>query len=456
MDDEELAFVDAAVTDLAQMTAAEAVRRIESGEITSEMLVAACLERIAAREETVQAWAYLDRDFALAQARRADAFRAANGFGPPMLGVPVGIKDIIDTEDMPTENGSPVFAGRQPEADAAVVSLLKQAGAVIMGKTVTAELAASHPGKTRNPVNPEHTPGGSSSGSAAAVADGMVPLALGTQTAGSVIRPAAYCGIVGFKPSFGLISRTGILSHSPALDTVGTFSRSIEDAALLAECLTTYDPRDRDMRPRSRPRLSEIARQQPPITPLLAYVKSPVWDQADAVTGEAFAELAEALGDACDEVELPGIFAEGYAWQRKIQLADMAKGYGPLVDKAPGQVSDAVKAGVKEGRTISAVDYNVAREFQFILNGGLDEIFDRYDAILTPATTGPALKGLQSTGNPVFCALWTYLGVPAVTLPLLAVDGLPLGVQLVGRRGDDARLLRTARWLVETASQLDG
>jgi Asp-tRNA(Asn)/Glu-tRNA(Gln) amidotransferase A subunit family amidase len=450
-----LAFVDAVVTDLSQMSAVDAARRIAAGEITSEMLVAACLDRIDAREETVQAWTYLDRDFALDQARRADAFRATGGVGGPLHGVPVGVKDIVDTEDMPTENGSPVFAGRQPRADAAVVRALKDAGAVVMGKTVTAELAASHPGKTRNPINSEHTPGGSSSGSAAAVADGMVPLAIGTQTAGSVIRPAAYCGVVGFKPSFGLISRTGILSHSPALDTVGTFSRTIEDAALLAECLTAYDERDRDMRPRSRPRLGEIAGQQPPMTPILAYVKSPVWDQADAVTGEAFGELAEALGDACDEVELPGIFAEGYAWQRKIQLADAAKGYGPLVDKAPDQVSDVLKKQIEEGRTISAVDYNLAREFQFVLNGGLEEIFERYDAILTPSTAGPAPKGLQSTGSPIFCALWTYLGVPAVTLPLLTVDGLPLGVQLVGRRGDDGRLLRTARWLVETIAMSD-
>jgi Asp-tRNA(Asn)/Glu-tRNA(Gln) amidotransferase A subunit family amidase len=447
-----LAFVDAVVTDLVQMSAVDAARRIATGEITSEILVTACLDRIAEREETVQAWAYLDRDFALEQARRADALRAVGGSTGPLHGVPVGIKDIIDTEDMPTENGSPVFAGRRPSADAAVVSALRDAGAIIMGKTVTAELAASHPGKTRNPVNPEHTPGGSSSGSAAAVADGMVPLALGTQTAGSVIRPAAYCGVVGFKPSFGLISRTGILSHSPALDTVGTFSRTLKDAALLAECLTGYDARDRDMRPRSRPRLSEIAGQAPPVTPILAYVKSPVWDQADAVTGEAFAELADALGEACDEVELPGIFAEGYAWQRKIQLADAAKGYGPLVDRAPDQMSGVLREQVEKGRAITAVDYNLAREFQSILNGGLDEIFERYDAILTPAAAGPAPKGLQSTGSPIFCALWTYLGVPAVTLPLLTVDGLPLGVQLVGRRGDDGRLLRTARWLIEAVS----
>ncbi len=448
--------MDAVVNELLQLTAVDAARRIGSGEITSEMLVMACLDRIAQREEAVQAWQYLDRDYALDQARRADAARASGILLGPLHGVPVGVKDIIDTGDMPTECGSPVFSGRRPPADAAVVGALRDAGAVIMGKTVTTELAAFHPGKTRNPVDPAHTPGGSSSGSAAAVADGMIPLALGTQTAGSVIRPAAYCGTIGFKPSFGLVSRTGILSQSPALDTVGMFARTVEDAALLADCLTAYDPRDRDMQPRSRPRLREMAAQEPPVTPMLAFVRSPVWDRADAVTGEAFAELVDALGETCDEIALPDIFANGYTWQRQIQLADIAKSFGPLVDKAPDQISDVLKKGVEEGRTILATEYNLAREFRGVLNGGLDEIFERYDAILTPSTTGPAPKGLQSTGSPVFCALWTYLGVPAVTLPLLTADGLPLGVQLVAGYGDDGRLLRTARWLVEWASRVDG
>jgi Asp-tRNA(Asn)/Glu-tRNA(Gln) amidotransferase A subunit family amidase len=323
-----------------------------------------------------------------------------------------------------------------------------------MGKTVSTELAVFSPGKTRNPANPEHTPGGSSSGSAAAVADAMVPLAIGTQTAGSVIRPAAYCGVVGFKPTHGLISRSGIINQSPPLDTVGTFARTVEDAALIADCLTAYDARDRDMWPRSRPRLQDVANREPPLPPLFAFVKGPAWDRAEPVTAEAFAELTDALGEQCDEVELPDIFAKGLDWQRQIQMADLAKNYGPIVAKAPDQISDLLKEKIAEGRTILAADYNTARDFQEVLNGGLDEIFKRYDAILTPGTTATAPRGLQSTGNPIFCSLWTYLGVPAISLPLLTVDGMPLGVQLVGPRRDDGRLLRTARWLVEQVTAL--
>ena len=210
--------MDAHFTDLAWLSAADAARLIAKGEITSQMLVQACLERIGEREDTVKAWVHLDADYALAQARERDEWRTEGRSTGPLHGVPVGIKDIIDTADMPTENGTPIHAGRTPGDDAAIVGALRDAGAVIMGKTVTTELAVMTPDKTCNPHNPDHTPGGSSSGSAAAVADGMVPLAIGTQTGGSVIRPAAFCGVVGFKPTFGLISRSGVLNQSPALD----------------------------------------------------------------------------------------------------------------------------------------------------------------------------------------------------------------------------------------------
>src|SRR5919106_1593164 len=248
----------------AQLSALEAARRIREGMLTSAELVEACLERIRAVEPNVQAWVFLDETHALAQARAADEKKALGQPLGPLHGVPVGIKDIIDTTDMPTENGTVLHKGRTPRDDATVARMLRAAGAVILGKTVTTECAYFNPGKTRNPHNPEHTPGGSSSGSAAAVGAGMVPLALGSQTAGSVIRPAAFCGVYGFKPTHGLIPRTGILTLSRTLDHVGLFARSLEDIALLLEQLQGYDEGDPDTRPRARIPFREIAREEPP------------------------------------------------------------------------------------------------------------------------------------------------------------------------------------------------
>lgn len=436
------------VDELTGLTASEAVARINAGEITSVMLVQACLARIAERDEEVMAWEHLNPEYALEQARIADERRALDPATGPLHGVPVGIKDIIDTRDYPTENGTPAHAGRQPGDDAALVSALRDAGAIIIGKTVTTELAVLHPNRTRNPRNSDHTPGGSSSGSAAAVADHMVPLAVGTQTGGSVIRPASFCGVYGFKPTHGMISRTGVLMQSPPLDTIGVFGRSLEDVGLIADCLTAYDPLDSWMRPRSRTRLRETALQEPPVDPVFAFVKSPPWDEfAEDVTKEAFSELAEALGEQCDEVDLPSIFDMGLAMQKLVQTADIAKFYGPLQAKAPDAISKPLTERIENGKSITAVDYNNALDVREALNAGLDEVFERYDAIITPASAGPAPKGLKTTGNPVFNALWTYLGVPCVSLPLLEADGLPFGVQLIGSRHDDARLLRNANWL---------
>lgn len=443
---------------LSELTAADAAARIEKGEITSVMLVEACLARIAERDDMVMAWEHLDPDYALAQARAADARRATDPATGPLHGVPVGIKDIIDTSDYPTENGTPAHAGRQPGDDAVLVSALRDAGAIILGKTVTTELAVLHPNKTRHPSNPEHTPGGSSSGSAAAVADHMVPVAVGTQTGGSVIRPASFCGVYGLKPTHGLISRTGVLMQAPPLDTIGVFGRSLEDVGLIADCLTAYDPRDTWMRPRSRTRLREVALQDPPVDPVFAFVKSPPWDEfAEDVTKDAFSELAEALGEHCDEVDLPSAFDAGLAMQKIIHTADVAKFYGPILAKAPDVISKSLAERIVAGKDVSAVDYNTALDVREALYAGLEEVFERYDAILTPASPGPAPKGLETTGNPIFNALWTYLGVPCVTVPLLEADGMPFGVQLVGPRFDDARLLRNANWLTRhLAADEDG
>lgn len=442
---------------LADLDADEAVAGVASGEFSAVDLVEACLGRIAERDGDIEAWAHLDPDFALEQARERDASRATGQALGPLHGVPVGVKDIIDTRDAPTENGTVLDSGRRPSADARVVTLLKEAGAVIMGKTVTTELAVYEPGRTRNPHDRDHTPGGSSSGSAAAVSAGMVPLAVGTQTNGSVIRPAAYCGVVGLKPTHGRISRRGVLAQSRPLDTVGVMARTVKDAALIADVLAVYDDGDPDMIVRARPRLAETIAAGPPLPPAFAFVRTPVWDEADEETREAFGELAEFLGEACDEVPLPEPFDHAVGWHRTVMCADQAKSFAGYYERGRDDLSEILREMIEEGQKTSAVDYNRAVEWRDVLSSGLDKIFDRYDAIVTPAATGVAPAGLDSTGSPVFCTLWTYCGVPAVSLPLLeGSKGLPLGVQLVGRRGDDARLLRTARWLVDRIAEEAG
>ncbi len=425
-----------------------AAAALRAGKMTSEELVQSCLARVDAVDAQVEAWAFLDPDYALLQARRADEARQEGHPLGPLHGIPVGIKDIIDTADMPTEDGTVLHSGRRPSVDSTVVALLREAGAVIMGKTVTTELAVYTPGKTRNPHDPERTPGGSSSGSAAAVAAGMVPLAVGSQTNGSVIRPAAYCGVVGFKPSHGLISRKGVLHQSDVLDHVGVFTGNIDDAAMLAECLMAYDPGDAATRPAARPALCRIAREEPPFPPRFAFVKTPVWDQAEDDTKEAFAELVAFLGEQAAEVPLPSLFDHAVELHRTILETDLAVSFAPEYEKGKRKLSVRLRKMIESGQRVLAADYVRAVARVPLLNRSLGEIYDRFDAILTPATTGQAPRGLESTGSPIFCTPWTLIGAPAITLPLLqGADGMPLGVQLVGRKGDDARLLRTARWL---------
>ncbi|MDX1541386.1 MAG: amidase family protein, partial [Geminicoccaceae bacterium] len=395
--------------------------------------------------------AFLDPEHARRQARTLDDFRKRGLPIGPLHGLPVGVKDIVDTKDFGTENGTVLHAGRRPKKDATIVRRLRSAGAVVLGKTVTTELAAYAPGKTRNPHDPAHTPGGSSSGSAAAVADGMVPLAIGTQTNGSVIRPAAFCGVYGFKPSHGLIPRTGVLAQSRPLDTIGTMAAHLEDTALLAEVLAGADGRDPDVPDTAAPRLLEVLDEPPPVTPRLAFVKTPVFDQADEETVAAFSELTGALGERVEEVELPAAFERAHDFQRTLMEADFARSFHELYERGADRLSGVLRGQIERGRTLLAVDYNRAIDAIGIYNGVLDELFDRYDAVLTPAAPGAAPRGLEATGSPTFCTIWTLCGTPAITLPLLQNDaGLPIGVQLVGRKGEDGRLLRTARWLVET------
>jgi aspartyl-tRNA(Asn)/glutamyl-tRNA(Gln) amidotransferase subunit A len=440
---------------LLALGAVELRDRLASGAVRAVEYVEACLARIAEVEPQVQAWAWLDGDAAVAQARALDARRASGAAIGPLHGVPVALKDVIDTRGIPTENGTPIDAGRVPRTDATLVARLRAAGAIILGKTVCTECAFLHPGKTRNPHNPAHTPGGSSSGSAAAVAAGMVPLAVGTQTGGSVIRPAAYCGVVGFKPSFGLVSRTGILEQSPFLDTVGVFARSVEDAALLVEVLAGHDPADPATEALPTPRLLTTALSQVPLKPILASVRLPQHDLADAQTIAAMDELVQTLGKQAFSAPLPPGFEAAADIRQRINFAEMAHCYAGLERRGRAQMSPVLTAAIDEGKSILARDYLSALGLRALLNRGLDDLFDHCDALLCPATPTPAGLGLESTGSAIFNGLWTLCGTPVITLPLLHADnGLPMGVQLIGRIGDDARLLRTARWLTAHVADL--
>ena len=435
---------------VADLDAVEMRDRLAAGALRATELAEALITRIAATEPAIRAFTWFDPAFVRAQATGLDAHRATGRPIGALHGVPVAVKDVIDTARIPTENGTPLDAGRVPRHDAFVVARLKAAGALLLGKTATTELAYSQPAPTRNPVAPGHTPGGSSAGSAAAVAAGQAPLAIGTQTAGSVIRPAAFCGTVGFKPSFGAIPRTGILAQSPTLDTVGVFARTVPDAAMLAEVLYGHDAGDRATAPGPAPRLLETAGARPPVPPVLAFVQPPGWAESDPEMRDALAEVAALLGERGFEVALPDAFGEALAARETINLAEMAKCYFAYERRGRDTLSDRLREALDAGKAIPARDYLAALDWREVLNAGLEEVFSRCDAIVAPAAPGPAPEGFETTGSPVFNGLWTLCGTPAVTIPVLqATGGLPMGLQLVGRRGDDARLLRTAHWLMQ-------
>lgn len=434
---------------LLMLSATEAAAQIASGTVSAEDYVRACLERIEEVEPEIQAFATIVPDYAIEQARSLDMLRLQGKPLGPLHGIPVAIKDIIDTEDYPTEFGSPLFAGRRPRTDAAIVSKLRAAGAVIVGKTVTTEFAYFHPGKTRNPHDTSRTPGGSSSGSAAAVAAGMVPLAIGTQTNGSIIRPASFCGVYGAKPSKGLVSRTGILPMSKTVDVAGPFARSLSDLALLLGVIAGYDAGDSDTRPFAVPDFRAFAEEDFPIEPRFGFVRTPVWDKAEPDAQRAFEQLADMLGDNCIRIDLPPEYADAWDIHRTIMIAEMAHNLGEIVDRGGVGVSEVLRKLVGEGRQVSAVAYQRALDEARQLTDSLAGYFQHCNAFITPATTGVAPQGLDATGNPVFCSMWTLSGLPSLSLPLLTGEsGLPIGVQVVGAPLDDARLIRSANWLI--------
>ncbi len=419
------------------LSASEAVTAIEGGKLTAEKLVRACLDRIAEREPLVKAWAFLDPALAVAQAKAADAARSG-----VLRGVPIGVKDIIDTHDMPTGHNSPIFQGKVPFGDAACVALCRSANAVILGKTVTTEFANRHPGATVNPHNPAHTPGGSSSGSAAAVADGHVPLAFGTQTGGSVIRPAAYCGVIGYKPTFGDFSRVGIKMQCHSVDTLGLMARTLDDIALFRGAVLKLPPIRIDR---------GIAR------PRVGLCRTPIWNEAEADTKKLLEATASKLADKGASV-IDVAFASPYADilddHAAITNWEGTRNYADERLRNPDKVSrDLMDGAMKRGLETSFERYVAAQRKAVAFRAHVDALFDKVDVLLCPSAPGEAPKGVEFTGDPRFNSIWTLAGTPCVTLPAgTGANGLPLGIQLVGLRHADDRLLSTAAWV---AAHLD-
>jgi Asp-tRNA(Asn)/Glu-tRNA(Gln) amidotransferase A subunit family amidase len=415
----------------------ETVKGIESRRFTSEEYTRALLARIAALDETILAWAWIKPEEAIKAARLSDRHLHLGNTPGPLQGVPLGIKDIFATAGIPTEMGSPAFAGHIPERSARVVERIEARGAFVMGKTVTTECAFLHPGKTRNPWNPAHTPGGSSSGSAAAVAAGFVPAALGTQTNGSVIRPAAFCGVVGFKPTQGLIPIEGALTFSHTLDQPGLFTRHVEDAAWLAAALSGEGAKPSPTTSRSAP-------------PRLAAVKTPVWDQAGDDAKRNFRENIEILrkaGADIEEIELPEPFGHAHRTIRTLMSVEAAFNLEGLSLNQASLLSATLRDFIAEGKETKAPLYLQALKLRSTLQGELERFLANYDAIITPPVTGEAPATLEQTGNPAFCSIWSLCGVPAMTIPVgFGPRGLPLGLQMIGRRGDDDQLLSVAWW----------
>jgi Asp-tRNA(Asn)/Glu-tRNA(Gln) amidotransferase A subunit family amidase len=418
------------VNELNRLRAAEAARQIAAGRITSEALVRACLERIAVRESEVRAWAHCDPDAAIAQARAVDRAGAQGVLG----GVPVGFKDVIDTADMPSQYNSPIYRGHRPRTDAACVALVRHAGGIVLGKTVTTEFAWRVPGATRNPRNLAHTPGGSSSGSAAAVADFMAPLAFGTQTGGSTIRPAAYCGIVGYKPSFGTINRAGLKALAESLDTIGVMARSVEDCALLVHAVSGQALPDFAAAPARAPRIG--------------LCRTSRWKGASPDTQallESTASSLSAKGAAVREVQLPADFDRLYEEQVLIMNFEAAHSLAWERFNQPELLSDALREGLEAAAATPRAKYEDAMRHARACRQGIAGLFVDCDVLLTPSAPGEAPLGIENSGSSLFNRNWTLLGVPCVTLPGgQGASGLPLGVQLVGNYGDDGRMLLVA------------
>jgi len=420
-------------TRLNELTATQVVAAIGAGKTTCEAVTRACLDRIAERDRQVQAWQYINPDQAIAEAKARDR---SNRRGP-LIGVPFTVKDIIDTSDMPTEYGSPIYAGHQPRADASCVALSRKAGGVLLGKAVTTEFANVHPSKTHNPLDLTRTPGGSSSGSAAAVADNMVALSIGSQTSGSTVRPASFCGVFGYRPTFGDLRCAGMKEAAGSFDTLGLIARSIEDIALYRDVLLDVEP-------------APIAAEAP--APRVGFCRTHLWPLLEPSTQEVFEKAAQRLagaGAAVSEVELPNDFEGIPDAHRLISGFEFSRNFAWEIEHHWERISETLRNGrLKDGLSCSYESYLESRALAERCRRLISPILEQYDVLLTACATGEAPVGFKSTGITKLALIWTTTHVPAISVPVFkGPNGMPIGAYLIGKRNRDRELFAFARWI---------
>ena len=429
-------------------------QEIKEGNITSVELCEQYIERINKFEKDIKAWAYFDKKLLIEKAKEADEYRKTGKPLGSLHGIPVAVKDIFGTFDMPTECGTVLRKGNKHSQNAEVVELLKSAGAIIMGKTATSELAYLGPPKTRNPHDYGRTPGGSSSGSAAVIASHMAPLSIGSQTGGSVIRPASYCGVVGYKPSYGLISRNGVLKTSFKLDHVGIFGKTVEDVALLAKILIKKDSYDEATVNYSAEDMLSKCKTEPLFEPKFIFYKTSSWKKIDKKSREAFEYFIKVFKKNIEIFDTPSYFGDINKYHQIIHETDLANNFQDYYKKSKLKLSKEMQSAISRGMKYPAKQYAEAIDFMKRSYESYKEVFEDYHGVITPSSAGVADKGLKSTGIADFNRVWSFLGTPAISLPLLqGENNLPLGVQLIGDKFDDQRFLGVARWLEQKSKK---
>ena len=436
------------MTDIFSLSLEELAEKIKSGQLSSVEVCEKYIDRIKKFEKDVKAWAHFDKKVLLEKATEADEHRKAGKPTGSLHGVPIAVKDIIGTVDMPTECGTVIRKGKSYSQNAEIIDLLHASGAIVMGKTATSELAYLGPPATTNPHDKNRTPGGSSSGSAASVASFMAPASIGSQTGGSVIRPASYCGVVGYKPSYGLISRNGVLRTSFSLDQIGMFGRKVEDVAMLAKVLIKKDKYDASTIHYSTENILSETKKGPIFEPKFIFYKTDHWKIIDKKSRESFEYFIKSFKKNIEIFDTPSYFKDIHKYHQIIHETDLANNFSVYYKKFKKKLSKYMQDAISNGNKYTAKEYAEAIDFMKRSYESYEEVFEDYHGVLSPSSPGVAPKGLKSTGTAEFNKVWSYLGTPCISLPLLeGENNLPLGVQLIGNKYDDHRFLGVAKWL---------